>query len=585
MSVYFQEEDQSIIVRGKTYPYRDLMRSLGGEYVAAEKTWMLPLNTSNLERIAELCKSVGGGRSKDPPPPQVTPTPATVLSTASTAAVGSEATPSQLAETTLDGLTISELMQKVQLVIAQGFPRSVWVLGEIQNIKLHASGIYFQLADFKDGGSRSATLTVNATLWRSQLADLQRKHGAPLVKELLQDGLRVRLLVDVTLYRDRGQISLQVQGLDPQYTKGSLALAREKLLRELRAKGLDRQNKSLSLPAFPLRIGLISAPESRAQSDFIDQLQLYKYPGEVIFYPSQMQGEKTLEEVVRGIKTLSEAACDVIVITRGGGSAADLRWFDSAEIAYAIAQCPLPVVAAIGHHEDVCIAEEICWQREKTPTAAADFIISLFQGTRQRLDQLGLILSQKLEERIRIQTSSLQNLREKILILSQRVLTTYRQHQVQLATGLEMQVERRWVQATGRLQNLSQDLAQRTTLRLQNQESRCEQLSGHLQLRVQGRLQSEFQKLPALHLSLKGQVQQAYFLAARQLNEWEKALLQRDPKPWMEQGWTQLSNDEGRVVRGAQLRIGGTLRARLPDALLELQIIDKQTKTQDKDHD
>ena len=207
------------------------------------------------------------------------------------------------------------------------------------------------------------------------------------------------MLCDLTLFKDRGQLSLQIQSIDPNFTKGSLALAREKLLKELRVKGLDKANKQLKLSPFPFLIGLLSAEDSRAKSDFIDQLKVYGFPGEVVFYPTQMQGENTLTEVVKGLNALQSLGCDLIVMTRGGGSAADLRWFDSPEIAYAIAESKIPVLAAIGHHEDVCVAEDICYQREKTPTAAADFIISLFQRTRERLDQMSLSLDKTLGER------------------------------------------------------------------------------------------------------------------------------------------------------------------------------------------
>src|SRR5690606_37392279 len=124
------------------------------------------------------------------------------------------------------------------------------------------------------------------------------------VDTILQDGLKVRMLCDVSLYRDRGHITLNVLDIDPADTKGSLALAREQLLKELRAKGLDQANKRLNLTDFPLTLGLISADDSRAKSDFLDQLFTYGYPGRVIFFPAQMKGERLLTEVVAGLKAL-----------------------------------------------------------------------------------------------------------------------------------------------------------------------------------------------------------------------------------------------------------------------------------------
>ena len=175
-----------------------------------------------------------------------------------------------------------------------------------------------------------------------------------------------------------------------------MALEREKLLKELSQKGLDVKNKSLTLPRFALKIGLITAEGSRAMSDFLDQLFTYKYPGEVILYPAHMQGESTLKDVAKGLRELSSLDLDAIVLTRGGGSAADLRWFDSPEIAYALAESRVPVISAIGHHDDVCVAELISFHREKTPTAAADFFINKISQTSTLIDNYATRLNKLL---------------------------------------------------------------------------------------------------------------------------------------------------------------------------------------------
>lgn len=580
MSVYFEHDQQIIIVRGKTYPYRELMRSLGGQYMAPEKLWTLPMSPDNLQKVSELCRSIGGGggvrgsaREAPSPPGQASREEPAEGAEAALDSSSSPSASAPLPGSVFDGLTISELMQKAQLVIAQGFPRSFWVLGEIQNLRTHASGLFFQLADFKEGASRSATLTINATLWRSQLLELERKLGAEVVKDLLQDGIRVRLLADLSLYKDRGQLSLQVQGLDPNFTKGSLALAREKLLRELRTKGLDHQQKKLKLAAFPLCIGLISASDSRAQSDFLDQLRVYGFPGQVIFQPAQMQGEKTLSEVVRGLERLTEAGCDLIVLTRGGGSAADLRWFDSPEIAYAIASCPTPIVAAIGHHEDVCIAEEICYQREKTPTAAADFVMSLFVRTREKIEQLSQVLSRQLDERIRMQGLRLQNIRERLLRGLEQVLASYHQHQRQLESGLEIRVQRRLLENQGRLGQLAEHLKQRSLLRLERSLARTEQLGTALAHRFEQSVYKKEETLRQAAADLETGAQRAFFAFDKSLHTLERAIVQRDPQPWMAQGWTQLSTEEESRLRSAQrLKEGAQVKARLPDALLTLRI-------------
>jgi exodeoxyribonuclease VII large subunit len=570
MSVYYITQSQCILVSGKTYPYRELLRNLGGQYQAQDKSWLLPLNEENLKKVEDLCRGIGGGPQKATrPAPAPTRTAVAVISNDTLVA-----DPGFVPAVSIqgDGLTIAELMQKVQLAIAQSFPRSLWVIGEIQNFRQTATGSYFQLADFKEGASRSATMTVNATIWRSQWQDMERKLGRDTLKELLADGLRVRMLVDISLFKDRGQVSLQVQGIDPSFTKGSLALAREKLLRELRSKGLDQKNRQLPLPAFPLRIGLISADDSRAKSDFLDQLLVYGFPGQAIFYPAQMQGENTLRDVVAGIQALEARDCDLIVITRGGGSAADLRWFDSPEIAYAIAGARIPIVAAIGHHEDVCVAEEISARREKTPTAAADFCVHLIQKTRERIDQMSLLLSRSLDERVRLQTQILQNLKARLHLGTKQLIHQHETHLQSVRSELQMRSERRLLQWSTQTQNLAQGLFQRWQFVLREQSTRLRRLSHDLHQRaatalLPRRYELEDQKR-ALRLATREMLQQHREIC---LNL-EKSLIQSDPQPWMAQGWTQLFANGRKLDRAEHLEPGMHLKARLVDALLELKL-------------
>ena len=618
MSVYYVLNDASILVKGKTYPYREVLRSLGAQYNASDKSWIVPNSPDNVSRVGELCKSVGGGLIKETthvsvapaspayPPSQTLsagamPSPAVMTRVADRNTTLSTYEPPSLPETAenkldsklSDGFSIAELMRQAQLAIAQSFPRSVWVIGEIQNIRWHATGVYFQLADAKEGGSQSATVTVNTTIWRSQLKDLERKFGETL-KEILQDGFRVRVLADLSLFKDRGQLSLNIQSIDPNFTKGSLALQREKLLKELRAKDLDQKNKSLKLTPFPFLIGLLSAENSRAKSDFIDQLQVYGFPGQVIFLPCQMQGEATLKDVVSGLKDLQNIGCDLIVMTRGGGSAADLRWFDSKEIAYAIAEARIPIIAAIGHHEDVCVAEDICFQREKTPTAAADFIISLFQKTRERLGELSLFLDKTLNERVKLFDAYLAQLMEKMRAEALNTINDQRRLMDQAESSLELNWQRRVMQWSSRLEQQQTSLRQGLDLRVQKEQARLAYSQSSLLQGLNLRLQREVLRVDQHRAALQSKaLLQVERIESRTrdlakdmkratqiglqnqeqtLLRAEAAIKQKDPQPWLKQGWTQLFDDEGLIRDGERLKTGQDIKARLTDSLVELTV-------------
>lgn len=389
MALHFSIRDQIIVVYGDTYRHRDAIKSLGGRFDKTFKTWLIPLSDSVLIEVQRLA-----GRSPDGEHSQVQ----------------HEQNVSQKS-----GKTVKELVEAVQSTITAAFPGPIWVIGEIENLTIRPQGIFLNLAEGKlidaasvtlDGEFQSrrkispaGSISIKSTIWPSALEYLRRLHGEDVVREVIQDGLQVRCLCRVAFYKDRAQLSLSIENIDPQYTKGSLAIAREALLKELREKGLDKRNKQLGLPDFPLKIGLVSAPGSRAESDFLHQLDAGKFPGTVLFAPAATQGDRVTIEVPAAMERLAKLGCDIIVITRGGGSAADLRWFDDRNVAYAVATCPVPVIAAIGHHDDTCIAEEISKCREKTPTAAAQLILTILQNTIRHLDSA---------------TQSLQNIMDRI---------------------------------------------------------------------------------------------------------------------------------------------------------------------------
>jgi exodeoxyribonuclease VII large subunit len=565
MSVHYRAIGSAIILFGNTYPLRERIKALGGRYNGPDKNWRLPLSEQNLSLVDELCRASGGGALGAPAAPlaaRVVAAEATVPAPAEESAASPAAA----------GLTIRELVGRAAAAISQAFPKSLWVVGEIQNVSHKKTGIYFDLAEARGSGHQSATLTVRAVLWSHTAQELSRRHGPDAVREILQDGMQVRCLCQVQLYRDRGSLSLLLEDLDPSFTKGALALARERLLKELRAKGLDQANKRRPMPPFPFRVGLVSAEGSRAQSDFLDQLRQGGFPGEVVFCPTPMQGDGVPALVAAALARLARAGCDVIVLTRGGGSAADLRWFDAPEIAYAIAACPLPVIAAIGHHEDVCVAEEVCHLRQKTPTAAADFVLDVFRQTKERIERLAqesaAALDRKLEQATQLQAT----LAERLALRSQEALT--RRHELVSAKGNDLERV-----ATAVLTRMSQILTQRGgTLAtaaadcLRRAEVALTQKIGGIDAAAQQRL-GAIDKALVQSAARVGTLADAHLArATMRLAELDGELGRRNPGPWMSRGWTQFTGPRGPVRRRADLGVGELVRARLRDAVVELRV-------------
>ena len=228
-------------------------------------------------------------------------------------------------------LTVAELTARIRAALEPAF-RDVWVAGEVANLRRQASGhVYFTLKD--------ADATLDAALWASQ---------ARRVRFPLREGMEVLARGRVEIWPPRGRYQLVVQELEPRGA-GARALALEELKKRLRAEGLFDEGRKRPLPFLPRRVGVATSPTGAALQDFLRVLH-GRFPGvEVYLAPCRVQGEAAAATVVSALRLLWDFGVDVVVITRGGGSAEDLWEFNDEALARAVASSPVPVVSAVGH--------------------------------------------------------------------------------------------------------------------------------------------------------------------------------------------------------------------------------------------
>jgi exodeoxyribonuclease VII large subunit len=104
-----------------------------------------------------------------------------------------------------------------------------------------------------------------------------------------------------------------------------------------------------------------------------------------------MQGAQNEQGIINALYSIEQVSeqFDVVVIIRGGGSQADLAWFDNYNIAFHVTQFPLPVITGIGHDKDLTVTDLVACRSVKTPTAAADLLIELTAETENYMLELG----------------------------------------------------------------------------------------------------------------------------------------------------------------------------------------------------
>jgi exodeoxyribonuclease VII large subunit len=251
--------------------------------------------------------------------------------------------------------------------------------GEITNLRAQSSGhSYFTL---KDAGAQ-----VSCVLFRGEAA---------AARALLEDGRKVLLQGDLTVYEPRGQYQLIVHAVELQGV-GALQIAFEQLKAKLAAEGLFAPARKRPLPPYPQRLGLVTSPTGAALRDVLHVVQRRNPALEIILVPCRVQGQGAAGEIAAAVRLLNEfndhcrqgdltgawsvqgrrpgAGLEVILLTRGGGSLEDLWAFNEEVVARAIFESRLPVVSAVGHEIDFTIGDFVADVRAATPSAGAEIL-------------------------------------------------------------------------------------------------------------------------------------------------------------------------------------------------------------------
>ena len=259
---------------------------------------------------------------------------------------------------TTTAISVSQLNRRVKTLIEQGMAR-LWVEGEISNLSRPGSGhIYLSLKD--------DTAQVSAAWFR------QRQRGPAIG---FKNGDRVLAFGRVSIYEARGNYQLIIEQMEPA-GEGVLKRRFDALKLKLASEGLFDEDRKQALPELPKRIGIITSPTGAAIRDILSILGR-RFPAvPVIIYPAAVQGDAAPAELIAALATaVQRDECDVLIMSRGGGSLEDLWAFNDEQLARAISDCPLPIVSAVGHEVDFTIADFVADVRAPTPSSAAEIIV------------------------------------------------------------------------------------------------------------------------------------------------------------------------------------------------------------------
>ena len=316
----------------------------------------------------------------------------------------------------MEAITLLELNGRVRSTLQFEMPDAYWVQAEISSISPSGQGhCYLELVQ-KDATGRNFLAKAKANIWRGTWLKLKPYFEAQ-TGETLKVGMKVLLQVTVTFHEVYGY-SLVVQDIDPTYTMGDMARRRKEILEQLEKDGVIGLNRELEIPALPQRIAVISSATAAGWGDFRNQLDgnIYGFRFYVKLFPAAMQGDDVERSVISALNAVAmrREDFDVVIIIRGGGAVSELSCFDSYNLAFNIANFPLPVITGIGHERDDTVADVVAHTKVKTPTAAAEFIINRVFDTAPELENLTRRMSDAITEKMNAEKVRIERLSQKL---------------------------------------------------------------------------------------------------------------------------------------------------------------------------
>jgi exodeoxyribonuclease VII large subunit len=249
---------------------------------------------------------------------------------------------------------------------------TVWVEGEVTELRRSArwASVFFTLKDPQDGSC------LGVSMARGQFDALRLE---------LADGARVHVYGRPELYEARGEFRLRALSLE-RFGLGDHLAALERLKTKLAGEGLFAAERKRSLPLLPARIGLVTGNDAAAKRDVLTAITTRFPPANVLVAETYVQGPRAAGAVVDALRALCREGVDVVVVARGGGSFEDLLPFSDERLVRAVADCPVPVVSAVGHEQDTPLCDLAADVRASTPSVAGRLVVP---DLAQLLERLG----------------------------------------------------------------------------------------------------------------------------------------------------------------------------------------------------
>ncbi len=474
-------------------------------------------------------------------------------------------------------LTLLELNNLIRDALQDAFPETIWVVAEISELKINRTGhCYLELIE-KDSVSDDIVARARATIW-SYTFRMLKPYFETATGQPFSDGIKVLVLVSVEYHPAYG-LSFNIKDIDPTYTVGDLVRRRREIIEKLQEAGVFDMNRELPLPLVPQRIAIISSATAAGYQDFVNQLEHNSYG--FIFhhrlFEAFMQGAEAAPSILRALDRIyaEEENFDAVAIIRGGGAQADLSCFDNFELAYTVAQFPLPVVTGIGHEKDDTIIDLVAHTRQKTPTAVAEFFISGAARFYEKLTELQKAVAERTREILESHAETLTNLADDIVHSAGKYLTDSQFRLLRLGQRYKNSVNRYVAQHAENLHRFHSRTSKFATLLLRKERNYLARLGRETRFLGKSQLDHNALKVQQLEKQLPQKVRSRLLIAGKELAAREAALRLLDPQNVLRRGFT-LALQNGKIIKSShEISETNDLETRFHDGSVFSKIIKK----------
>ena len=423
-------------------------------------------------------------------------------------------------------LSVSQFNRMVKQLVECERLSDIVIVGELKEYKPSSGGHVYPV--LTDGSS-----VIGCTLFKGVVS---RLNFQPKV------GMKVEVFGSASYYEPYGKLSFNIRGMKPA-GEGDEKRKLEELKLRLIEEGLFERKRPL--PRYPRIVGVVTSQTGAVIKDIVDTARR-RFPADILLAPAKVQGEGAPESIVAGIEALNREGVDVIIIGRGGGSAEDLKAFNTEVVARAMFASSAPTVSAVGHATDKSITDLVADRYAETPTAAATIVLPDLGAEMDRIGTLALRMDESLDK-------GLVSRRKDLSLMTARVDARGPVNVLRLQSAT--------------VAGLSQRADSRIASYLQNCRRVVERMESRFDIgRLDMYLDNSIARVEDLSEAMDSSMRKYLDIRAERLDAVSAHLTSLDPNRVLDRGYSYITDGSGRTVTSVgSLTEGSSVNIRMRD--------------------